>query len=264
MTPLLWLRTILFNLIYYGSVPIIGLCLAPALLLPDRWYWPVVRGYFTYVYLLGKYILGLDYRLTGLENLPQDTPYIIAAKHQSAYETLLLPVIFPRPAVILKQELLRIPIWGWYAAKAGMIGIDRSNPRTAMPRMIERARAALSHGHTLVIFPQGTRVAPHETPAEKPYKRGIAELYAALNMPIVPMALNAGLFWPRNAFFKCGGTVDIAFLPPIPPGKSKEELMQSLQTRLETASAALAQSAASPLLPTTTKKEGTAPCAKSP
>ena len=189
--------------------------------------------------LLEKYLLGLDYIVTGHEHLPTSGPYIVAAKHQSAYETLKLPLLFARPVVILKRELLRIPFWGWYAAKSGMIGIDRGNARHAIEQMIAGARNVAALNRTLVIFPQGTRVKTTDTPTTKPYKRGIGEIYLATSLPVVPMAVNTGLFWPRNAFIKRGGRVHIAFLPAIPPGLDRDTFMTTLQSRLEDGSRAL-------------------------
>lgn len=226
------LRAALFNILYYGLTLIIGILIIPSLLLPEKIYWPFIRCYFYFVYLLEKYVLGLNYRILGRENLP-DGPYIVAAKHQSAYETLKLPLIFARPTVILKRELLQIPFWGWYAAKAGMIGINRAKPRAAMEQMISGVKHAVAQNRTVVIFPQGTRVGVNETPIQKPYKRGIAELYAATNIPVIPMAVNTGLFWPRNAFMKRGGTVTLQFLPAIPPGLGKDEFMTRLEQELE-------------------------------
>jgi 1-acyl-sn-glycerol-3-phosphate acyltransferase len=231
------IRSILFNILYYGLTLIIGIIIIPALFLPEKLYWPVIRAYFYFVYLLERTILGLNYRVIGRENLPNG-PYLVAAKHQSAYETLKLPLLFSRPAVIVKKSLLQIPFWGWYAAKAGMIGIDRSKPRAAMGLMIDGVKNALAQGRTVVIFPQGTRVAVGTI---APYKRGIAELYEATNLPVVPMALNTGLFWPRNAFLKRGGMTTLQFLPAIPAGLPTGEFMTRLEQILETTSTQLVQ-----------------------
>lgn len=233
-------RAVIFNILYYGLTVILAFVLLPALLLPEKYYWPVMRRYFFFVHLLCKYVLGLNFVIKGREHLPQGG-CIIAAKHQSAYETLMLPVIFNHPVVVLKQELLNIPLWGWYAARAGMIGIDRSNPREAMPKMAAGVARAAEQGRTIVIFPQGTRVGIHQTPAEKPYKRGIAELYELTKLPVIPMALNSGLYWPRNAFIKRGGTVTMEFLPALPAGLTRSELLERLQQTLEDHSNRLVQ-----------------------
>lgn len=233
------LRSLLFNLLYYGLTLVLALLLLPVLMIPSPYYWAIMRQYFFFVRGLSKYVLGLDFTPKGTQHLPRTGGYIIAAKHQSAYETLMLPVLFAHPVVVLKQELLNIPLWGWFAARAGMIGIDRANPREAMPRMIAGVKHAIERNRTVVIFPQGTRVAVHDTPDQRPYKRGIYELYAATNVPVIPMALNTGLYWPRNAFFKRAGRATFEFLPAIQPGLSRADFMAQLQNALETRSNAL-------------------------
>ncbi len=236
------IRSIVFNLVYLVGTIFIGILILPSLILPDRVYWPFIRLYFRWVYLIEKNILGLDYREIDRENLPKIGPYIIAMKHQSAYETLKLPLLFSRPIVILKRELLMIPLWGWYAAKAGNIGINRGDPRAALNKMLMGVKYALTRGYTPIIFPQGTRVGLYETPATKPYKRGIYEMYQASGVSVVPVAVNSGLFWPRRAFLKSGGCVIFQYLPPIQPGLDRLNFMTRLQESIETASMRLSQS----------------------
>jgi 1-acyl-sn-glycerol-3-phosphate acyltransferase len=234
------IRSVLFNIIYYGGTVLIGIAIVPCLLLPRRLYVPFIRQYFRGVAFVERGVLGLDYVVVGWEHvLSIGAPYIVAAKHQSAYETLKLPLLFDRPVVVLKRELFAIPFWGWYARKAGNIAINRAAPRAALAQMVDGVRAALARGDTPVIFPQGTRVAVHDDVHAKPYKRGIAELYAATDVSVVPMAVNSGLYWPRNAFLKRGGVVTFQFLPPILPGLEKDAFMTRLENDLETASAAL-------------------------
>ncbi len=235
--------TLLFNIVYYVGTFAIGILILPSLLLPEPLYIPFIRQYFRWVAWCERNLLGLDYVVEGAGYLPQDQPYMVAAKHQSAFETLKLPLLFEQPVVILKRELLRIPFWGWYAAKAGNIGINRSKPREALIQMVQGVQNAAEKGHTVVIFPQGTRVAVGESPSQKPYKRGVSEIYQSLNIPVVPLALNSGLFWPRNAFFKRGGVVTLKFLPPIPPGLAHDDFMARLEHSLETESALLVERA---------------------
>lgn len=235
------IRSIIFNFFYYVGTLVIGILIVPSLLMPERSYLPFIRRYFALMHGFEKYLLGLDYAVEGREYLPANGPYIVAAKHQSAYETIKLPLLFDRPVVILKRELFQIPFWGWYAKKAGNIGIDRSKPREALSQMVQGVKDAIAQNRTVVIFPQGTRVGIHETSAQKPYKRGIAEIYETLGVPVVPMAVNSGLFWPRNAFLKRGGKVTIKFLPAIPPGLESAAFMQRLEHTLETESALLVE-----------------------
>jgi len=174
-------------------------------------------------------VLGLDYRVIGRENLPSQGAFIVAAKHQSTFETTKLHLILHDPAIVLKRELLKIPIWGRYLQKTGMIPIDRGAGRRAVGRMVSASQKAKSEGRPIVIFPQGTRVPAGE---KRSYKQGVIALYQDLELPIVPLALNSGLFWPKKGR-KHGGIVTFSFLPPIPPGLNPQEVMATLETRLE-------------------------------
>jgi 1-acyl-sn-glycerol-3-phosphate acyltransferase len=140
-----------------------------------------------------------------------------------------LHLILKDPAIVMKQELLRVPIWGAYTRKTGMIPIDRGAGRQALSIMMSAAAKAKAEGRPIVIFPQGTRVAPG---ARRPYKSGVAALARALDLPVVPLALNSGLFWPKQGV-KRGGTVAFSFLAPIGPGLEPEALMRVLESRLE-------------------------------
>lgn len=179
--------------------------------------------------LLERIVLGLDYRVIGQENLPIGRSFIVAAKHQSAYETMKLHLILNDPAIVMKKELLKFPIWGAYTKKTGMIPIDRGAGRFAIGEMVVAAGKAKADGRPIVIFPQGTRVPPGQS---KPYKTGVIGLYKQLDLEIVPLAMNSGLFWPKEGT-KRGGTVTFSFLPPIAPGLEPEEALSVLQQRLE-------------------------------
>jgi len=174
-------------------------------------------------------VLGLDYRVIGRENLPVQGAYIVAAKHQSTFETTKLHLILHDPAIVLKRELLRIPIWGLYLKKTGMIPIDRGAGRRAVSEMVTASQKAKAEGRPIVIFPQGTRVAAG---ARRSYKQGVIALYKDLDLPIVPLALNSGLFWPKHGA-KHGGTVTFSFLPPIPAGLDPSAVLGMLEQRLE-------------------------------
>jgi 1-acyl-sn-glycerol-3-phosphate acyltransferase len=174
-------------------------------------------------------VLGLNYRVIGEGNKPRHGSFIVAAKHQSTYETMKLHPILGDPAIVLKKELLRIPIWGRYLQKTGMIPIDRGAGRRAVGSMLTASLAAKAEGRPIVIFPQGTRVPAG---AQRPYKSGVVALYNELNLPIVPLALNSGVFWPKKGL-KHGGTVTFSFLPPIEPGLEPEAALAMLEQRLE-------------------------------
>jgi 1-acyl-sn-glycerol-3-phosphate acyltransferase len=136
--------------------------------------------------------------------------------------------------------LLEIPLWGRYLARSGMIPIDRKAGVKALAEMKEAAHKAADQGRKIVIFPQGTRVPPGE---DRPYKSGIALLYQELNLPVIPMAVNSGLCWPKNSFRKYPGEITIEFLPPIPPGLPRDAFMPRLKNELETASNRLIEEA---------------------
>jgi len=177
-------------------------------------------------------ICGLHHEIRGLANLPPGH-CIIASKHQSAWETLIFPLLVNGPAFIYKRELRRIPLFGWYLTRAGCIPIDRDGGPKALRRMIEHARRSLARGCTIIIFPEGTRVAPGN---RHPYHPGVAALYGQLAVPVVPVAVNSGLYWGRRAFAKRPGRIVVEILPPIAPGLPRREFAAELERRIEDAS----------------------------
>ena len=226
-------RSLIFNLIYLSWTIIFGILLMPTLLLSDNIVRQISRFYFKSLIILEKVILGLKYELRGTKNLPKNTPFIVAMKHQSAWETLKLMIWFEHPVVILKKELLHIPVWGWYAQKCGMIGIDRSSPINALNKTIHSTKKALTHGKVLVLFPEGTRVPIN---SKKTYKSGVIKLAQELQIPLIPAALNSGLYWPKNSFFKHSGTIIVEFLPAfnLTTTSDIKALTKQLETQIET------------------------------
>ena len=187
-----------------------------------------VRGVF---WLLGA-IVGLRFELRGADTLPAP-PYILAVKHQSTFETLVFHTWLDQPALVFKRELLRVPVLGWYLAKSGMIAIDRSAGAGAMKQMLREAGQVLRAGRQIIVFPEGTRAPPGE---KRPYHAGIAALYRHFDVPVIPVALNSGLFWGRRAFVKRPGTITVAFLEPMPRGLGRAAFMAELEARLESES----------------------------
>jgi 1-acyl-sn-glycerol-3-phosphate acyltransferase len=231
------LRALLFNLSYLiWSVAIHVVCL-PLLLGPRSWVLAAGRVWIRVSLWLLRIFVGLDHRVIGAEHIPTG-PAIVAVKHQSAWETLYLSLELSHPAFILKRELTWIPLFGWYLRKVGMIAVDRSGKAAALKQMVRQAEAAFAAGRQLVIFPEGTRVAPGQS---KPYQPGIAALYSQLKVPVVPVALNSGLFWGRKAFLKRPGTLTVEYLPAIGPGLDRKLFMRKLEERIETAANALAE-----------------------
>ena len=155
---------------------------------------------------------------------------IVAAKHQSTWETLVLAALLPDPVYVVKQELLRVPGVGWYFRRAGQIAVDRQGGASALRHMVQEARAALETGAQLVVFPEGTRVAPGE---RRPYHPGIAALYRETGAVVVPVALNSGRHWSRRGYRMRPGTIRLDFLEPIAPGLQRRAFMALLEQRIE-------------------------------
>lgn len=225
------LRSALFNLCYFVWTAVMHVASLPLLLAPAPWVWRAGQVWVGGTLWLLRVLCGLGYRELGLEHLPKG-PAIIAPKHQSAWETLFLTWRLRNPAFVLKRELLSLPLFGWFMRKTRMIAVDRAGKAAALKQMVRDANAAFAEGRHIIIFPEGTRVAPG---THKPYQPGIAALYGQLNVPVVPVALNSGLYWGRKAWAKKPGTILIEYLPPIPPGLDRKAFMAELEARLEPA-----------------------------
>jgi 1-acyl-sn-glycerol-3-phosphate acyltransferase len=232
-------RAILFQILFYGWTVLLAFAYLPVLVLPRGAIVGCTRFWSGSALLLLRVVVGLRYRVEGMENLPEGR-FVVASKHQSAWDTIVMPVIFPDPVVILKKELLQIPFYGWYARKHGMIGVDRKAGASALRAMVGDASDAAARGQTLIMFPEGTRTTPGEC---RPYQRGIAGLYGKLDLPIVPVALNSGLFWGRRNAFIQPGLITVSILPPIPPGLSPADFMARLEDAIETDAARLIDTA---------------------
>ncbi|HEY8251159.1 MAG TPA: lysophospholipid acyltransferase family protein [Burkholderiales bacterium] len=179
--------------------------------LPRMARYRLISGWSRLVIFLSKVILRIDWQVEGRENLPA-RPSVILSKHQSAWETMAFQLIFPPQVLVLKRELLWIPFFGWGLALMSPIAIDRSRGLAALRAMARRGRERLEQGFWVVVFPEGTRVAPG---AARDYHPGGAWLACASGAQVVPVAHNAGLLWPRNAFLKRSGTVTVRIGPPI-------------------------------------------------
>jgi 1-acyl-sn-glycerol-3-phosphate acyltransferase len=231
---MLIVRSLAFNLAFYAVTTIIAVGGLPTLV-SRRAVIRLAQVWGRVTLWLLRVVGGVTVEFRGVENIPPG-PLLVAAKHQSALETLALVTAFPDFAYILKRELLWIPLIGWYLSRSGMVAIDRSKGARAMSAMNEAAADAIRAGRQLIIFPEGTRRAPDAPPA---YKLGITHLYAALGVPCLPIALNSGLHWPRRSLVRRPGTSVIEFLAPIPPGLERVRFLDIVQDRIETASNAL-------------------------
>ena len=227
----LWLRSLAFNVGWYAASAILAIAGAPILPMPRRAVVAWARLWITVVLWWLRVTCGLSHRLRGLENLPAG-PVIIACKHQSSWETLAFTLLFDDIAIVLKRELLFIPIVGWAMARAGNIAVARGDGAAALRGLVRQARAAIAERRSIVIFPEGTRVAPGY---QRPYQVGTAALYRQLGVPVVPIALNSGLFWGRRQWVKRPGVITMEVLPPIAPGLSRDAFMTTLRERIETA-----------------------------
>jgi 1-acyl-sn-glycerol-3-phosphate acyltransferase len=230
-----WARATLFNLAFYLWTAGIGILGLPLLLAPRRWVMAFGTFWSAMTLRLLDWIVGLRHEVRGRENLPPGG-CIVAMKHQSAWDTLALPVVIGDPATVLKRELMWIPLYGWYARRAGAIAVDRKAGAAALKRMVADAKTAAAMRRPIVIFPEGTRTAVGAPPD---YQPGVAALYLQLGVPLVPVALNSGLFWGRRAFLKRPGRIVMEILPPIPPGLPRRQVMAELERRIEEKTAAL-------------------------
>lgn len=213
-------RTWLFKLLFYSGTVVIVL-LAPVAALfgerPLRWW---VRLWTLYHRWCAAATLGIRPRIVG--TIP-NFPALYVAKHQAMFETLELVAMLDAPAIVMKQELARIPVWGWAAQRYGMIVVDRSGSSAAMREMMRTAKATAASGRSVVIFPEGTRVLPGETP---PLKPGFAGLYRALGLPVVPVAIDSGLAWPRRGPKRPDTPITFRFGEVIPAGQSRDAIEQ--------------------------------------
>ncbi|MGV3635635.1 MAG: lysophospholipid acyltransferase family protein [Pseudorhodoplanes sp.] len=228
-------RSIVFNVVFYLVLFVYLIAAMPTLVMPRGALLAMLRSWCRLNLKLLKWICDIGCEFRGLENIPKGAA-LIASKHQSMWETFALITVLEDPAYILKRELLWIPFFGWCAAKAEMIPVDRGKRSQALAAMTERAKRETARGREIIIFPEGTRRAPG---AEPKYKFGVAFLYTELGVPCVPVALNSGLFWPRRSFRRYPGVVRVEFLPPIPPGLDRQTFYDRLQDAIETKTAEL-------------------------
>lgn len=228
------LRSLAFNALFFLSVAVIGIGGLPAMPWPNG-AMRVAMCWARWSLFLLRTVAGVRLEVRGREKLPPGG-CLVAAKHQSALETVAMVPIFDEVAFVLKRELNWIPVFGWYTARTGMIPVDRGKRSAALRQMAAHARRAVARGRRVLIFPEGTR---RPVDAEPAYKYGVVHLYTELGVPCVPVALNTGLFWPRRTFLKRPGTAVIEILDPIPPGLDTRTFRQQLEEALEPATARL-------------------------
>ncbi|WP_188053445.1 MULTISPECIES: lysophospholipid acyltransferase family protein [unclassified Sphingosinithalassobacter] len=210
------MRTFLFQLVFYGlSVPIV-LCAPLAALFGQRALIAYTHGWATF---LNWCVRGIAGARVVIEGAPPRGATLFAAKHESYFETLELARRIDGPAIVMKRELLKIPVWGWASKVYGVIPVDRSASAKALRMIMREGQKAREAGRSVLIFPEGTRVAPGETP---PIKSGFAGLYRALQLPVVPVAVQSGHVWSRGGRMR-RGVIRIRFGEPFPPGLPRDE-----------------------------------------
>ena len=229
------IRSLLLMVWTWGSVLIVGTLGAPFVFLSPLGGARVMEAWAKAMRFGTRWIGGITYEVRGLEHLPEG-PIMIAAKHQSVLDTIMPTLFTNMPVYVLKQELLNLPIFGWYCRKAGLIAIDRSGHMSALKALVAQAKERMDQGRPIIIFPEGTRQTIGAAPD---YKPGVAAIYMLLGVPCVPLALNTGTSWPAKGIWRYPGKVVFEFLPVIPPGLKRGPFMELLESRIEGASQAL-------------------------
>ncbi len=228
-------RSLLFTCIFYANTAVFLICGSWLLFAPRAWAMAGLRAHARASLWWLRVICGTRMEVRGRENLP-DRPFLVAAKHQSAWDTFALVPLFDDVALVMKAELMKIPLYGWFSSKFGMIAIRRETGPSALRDMLREAERRIADNREILVFPEGTRRLPGAPPD---YKPGILMMYDRLNVPCVPLALNSGLFWPRNSQLRHPGTIIVDILPPIPPGLKRRDFAARLPATIEAATARL-------------------------
>jgi 1-acyl-sn-glycerol-3-phosphate acyltransferase len=220
--PVQYLRSLIYYVVLVGSVIVWApFVLPPMALAPYRVSYALAMSWLRFQRFCLRHIVGLRYRIEGLENIPNGGA-VVLSKHESMYETLMSPLFLPCQTWVLKRELLRIPFFGWGLAALKPIHIDRGSASQALRSVLRQGRARLAEGLLVIVYPEGTRVAPGES---RPYQKGGAMLAARAGVPVVPMVHDAGRYWLRKRVLIRPGTVQFKIGPPIPAdGKNANEI----------------------------------------
>ena len=224
------IRSSLFSIFFFSGIILILIVFIPTLFLPQKLvlFGGKLMGYWSQICL--KIFLSSKITIKGGGNLIKDKKFFIASSHQSMFETFFLQTIFNSPVFILKKELLFIPIFGWYLKKIGSISIKRNKiAKENLDFFDDIKKIIFNTNRPVIIFPQATRVLPHEKP---PFKKGSARIYDELKIYCLPIAINSGNVWPKNGFKKSNKNIIISILDPIKPGLSKEEFIQVLENKI--------------------------------
>ena len=224
------IRNFLFSLFFFIGIIIISLMFLPAILLPKKiiLFGGKIMGYWAYFCL--QIFLSTKIIIKGKENVIKNRKFFIASSHQSMFETFFLQTIFNSPVFILKKELLMIPVFGWYLKKIGSISIKRNKvSKENLGFFNDISKQISSSDRPLIIFPQGTRLRPED---RMPFKKGSARIYAELNIPCQPIAINSGNTWPKKGLKKTKTILTISILKPIEPGLEKKIFLNELENAI--------------------------------
>ena len=224
------IRNFLFSIIFFTGIIIISIIFLPSFFLPRKivLLGGKLMGYWTGICL--RFVLSVKILVKGEENIIKEDKFFIAASHQSMFETFYLQTIFNSPVFILKKELLKIPIFGWYLKKIGSISINRNKTTKDNLGFFNDISKTISQSNRpLIIFPQGTRVLPDD---RTPFKKGASRIYEELNIACQPVAINSGYVWPKKGSKNFNKTITISILNAIPPGLSKEEFIKTLENNI--------------------------------
>lgn len=228
-------RSLAYQVLFYAWLAVLAFPYTMLLLGPREWMQGAARLWVWGSLVMLRLVAGIRHELRGAEHLPKGGAALVVSKHQSMWDTLIFHAILPDPIYVLKQELARIPFFGWFVMKSGCVAVDRAAGAKALRQMSEGAKAALARGSQVVIFPEGTRTRPG---TKVPYHSGVALLMDG-ELPVIPVALNSGLFWGRHTFLRHPGTIVIEVLPPLPPGLDRKTAMREVESRIEAASTRL-------------------------
>jgi 1-acyl-sn-glycerol-3-phosphate acyltransferase len=232
---LIWIRSAVFNALFFVLTALLGLLAMPLQLMSRRHTIAMVRFWALSVTWLLRVVCAVRVDIRGLENIPPGS-CVIAAKHQSAFDTIIWLALLPDTAYVLKKELLRIPLYGWHVRRLQMLPIDRSGGGIALRALLRAAAEVLRNGRQIVIFPEGTRTAPGE---RVPYQPGIVAIAAATTAPVIPVATDSGRVWGRRTFRKWPGVIRISILPQIEVSRARASLLPVLEDVIETETARL-------------------------
>ena len=224
------IRSVLFTILFYSTLILVFILAIPTLVLPSKATMICGKILAHIIIFLLKFVLGVRVTFSGIENLKKNERFFVASAHQSLLETFILQAPLEYPIFILKKELLKIPLFGWYLKKIGSIDIVRDTTTKDNLNFFDKIKNNVKISkRPLLIFPQGTRVKFGE---KLPFKRGAGKIYEALNLPCIPVALNTGKVWPKNSFLKYSNDIKISFLEPIEPGKDKNIFINEIETKI--------------------------------